>query len=701
MQIWFSSTQNITSVLSLVMCEVLFMRDNYGGRFELKQMKIPTEIAYSLEMNEYEIGGDNFHGDKDVTGEDSDEFERDFYNEIDENGEILAEDEDGDENDIYRQLAQKEKDLLLAAELGKALLEKNEEISQKYELLQEEYSQVVEELEQDKYELRLKVERLQDGNDSRVHELQADLITLRNELKTLQSNSMNDKQSKRETFAGLTEENEQLHSDLQKAKTENEQLRRDLGLLNKQLSRKFSFDEDRLQQMEIDELSEKATRLEEENLSLTKTVSELGTSKETLSKEVEELLAKNQSLEKKLTSSKGQLAHCEEELNESKDLNAFLQEQIDEIKMQASMDQLSRTSLFSELSDLSVARLDDDDEDKDLESTTPKMMGARLRPVASLHGNPKPLQASSSLGLGLSSNKRHRPYSSVSDSETDGSDLEYDEDEIVDGDVARNRDFYAQLEEEEKANAQLKKEICEAHDELRALYEELRSSHASSDSFEVNELEPSSDFKPGCLTTFVKNFREVLEEMVRDNSTRTTNLKQQLCKAHENIDSLEEELVAVNSESKKMEEEVASLKEKLTEKDEEIEHIKQQRNKLAKGECESQLAFDIMYNEAVQERQDAVEREKNIAKELKQSKEDREELDHQLKEAIQQKIRLSKQLEDWQFDMASLIDDQVQKQMKSAAKEHDDNARRRRMSAFARTTRWHWNTGNTRRQNML
>ena len=54
-----------------------------------------------------------------------------------------------------------------------------------------------------------------------------------------------------------------------------------------------------------------------------------------------------------------------------------------------------------------------------------------------------------------------------------------------------------------------------------------------------------------------------------------------------------------------------------------------------------------------------------------------------------------------QFDMASLIDDQVQKQMKTAAKEHDDNARKRRMSAFARTTRWHWNSGNNRRQNML
>lgn len=127
------------------MCEVLFMRESYGGgRLELKQMKIPTEVAYSLDMNEYEIGVDNFRGDKDVTGEDCDEFERDFCNGIDEKGEILPHDDDEAEDDVYRQLAQKDKDLLLAAELGKALLEKNEELSQKYELLQEEYSQVVE-----------------------------------------------------------------------------------------------------------------------------------------------------------------------------------------------------------------------------------------------------------------------------------------------------------------------------------------------------------------------------------------------------------------------------------------------------------------------------------------------------------------------------------------------------------------------------
>ena len=84
-------------------------------------------------------------------------------------------------------------------------------------------------------------------------------------------------------------------------------------------------------------------------------------------------------------------------------------------------------------------------------------MGAELRPVDSLRGSPKPLQASSSMGLGQSSNKRQRPYSSISDDESDDSDLEYDEHEIVVGRVMRDSDFYAQLEKEEKANAQVER----------------------------------------------------------------------------------------------------------------------------------------------------------------------------------------------------------------------------------------------------
>ena len=49
-----------------------------------------------------------------------------------------------DENDIYVLLAQKERDLLLAAEIGQALLEKNEELSKQNEKIAEDFSKKLE-----------------------------------------------------------------------------------------------------------------------------------------------------------------------------------------------------------------------------------------------------------------------------------------------------------------------------------------------------------------------------------------------------------------------------------------------------------------------------------------------------------------------------------------------------------------------------
>lgn len=46
--------------------------------------------------------------------------------------------------DVYAQLQQKEKDLILAAELGKALLEKNEELTKQFKELTEESNRKIE-----------------------------------------------------------------------------------------------------------------------------------------------------------------------------------------------------------------------------------------------------------------------------------------------------------------------------------------------------------------------------------------------------------------------------------------------------------------------------------------------------------------------------------------------------------------------------
>lgn len=45
-----------------------------------------------------------------------------------------------DHQDVWTQLRKKEEDLLLAAELGKALLEKNEEITKQHERIIDEFS---------------------------------------------------------------------------------------------------------------------------------------------------------------------------------------------------------------------------------------------------------------------------------------------------------------------------------------------------------------------------------------------------------------------------------------------------------------------------------------------------------------------------------------------------------------------------------
>ena len=52
--------------------------------------------------------------------------------------------ENEDPNDLCAQLAQKEQDLILTAEIGKSLLEKNEELTKANEKLTEDFSQKVE-----------------------------------------------------------------------------------------------------------------------------------------------------------------------------------------------------------------------------------------------------------------------------------------------------------------------------------------------------------------------------------------------------------------------------------------------------------------------------------------------------------------------------------------------------------------------------
>lgn len=122
------------------MCDCLAKHRENGVRNEILLMKDQRTNFYSLEMNGYEVDAENFGNQKELDRENF-KFNLDLENELE--GELGLHEGNGmtEEDDIYSQLAQKEKDLLLAAELGKALLERNEELSKNNEALQEELTQ--------------------------------------------------------------------------------------------------------------------------------------------------------------------------------------------------------------------------------------------------------------------------------------------------------------------------------------------------------------------------------------------------------------------------------------------------------------------------------------------------------------------------------------------------------------------------------
>ncbi|XP_043648421.1 bicaudal D-related protein homolog isoform X2 [Drosophila teissieri] len=121
------------------------------------------------------------------------------------------------EPDVWAQLQQKESDILLAAELGKALLEKNEELVKQQEKLIEDYSSKIEKLEQEKHVLRQKLAIAEDESDQRVLELQSDLTELKDKLQTQDTAIRQAEKEKTILIDELQHQNTRLTEQIQEA----------------------------------------------------------------------------------------------------------------------------------------------------------------------------------------------------------------------------------------------------------------------------------------------------------------------------------------------------------------------------------------------------------------------------------------------------------------------------------------------------
>ncbi|XP_036680060.1 BICD family-like cargo adapter 2 isoform X5 [Balaenoptera musculus] len=116
--------------------------------------------------------------------------------------------------DLALQLQQKEKDLLLAAELGKMLLERNEELQRRLEMLSAQHSEHEEQLQQENYELRRGLAARGAEWEARIVELEGDVEALRAQLGEQRSEQQDSGRERARTLSELSEQNLRLSQQL-------------------------------------------------------------------------------------------------------------------------------------------------------------------------------------------------------------------------------------------------------------------------------------------------------------------------------------------------------------------------------------------------------------------------------------------------------------------------------------------------------
>ncbi|XP_043924517.1 BICD family-like cargo adapter 1 isoform X1 [Protopterus annectens] len=164
-------------------------------------------------------------------------------------------------------IRQKEKDLMLAARLGKALLARNEDLSRQYERMHAELTEKLENLEQEKHELRRKFENREGEWESHVAELESDVKQLQDELETQQMQLRETDREKSRVVQELSEQNQRLLEQLSRATDVEKRLSLQVQILQDEFREKYTSTNHhilRLEslQAEIRMLSERKQELE-------------------------------------------------------------------------------------------------------------------------------------------------------------------------------------------------------------------------------------------------------------------------------------------------------------------------------------------------------------------------------------------------------------------------------------------------------
>ncbi|KAK6637210.1 hypothetical protein RUM44_007624 [Polyplax serrata] len=217
------------------------------------------------------------------------------------------------------------------------------------------------------------------------------------------------------------------------------------------------------------------------------------------------------------------------------------------------------------------------------------------------------------------------------------------------------------------AYSSLEKEIIACCETLRNMCNYLKSrnsvgSEQSSDQSMLSDLN-ISNVKVGILTSIV----EELESLINVNDSRNSGLDPEMetrmeidmHRTKEALERADKELAEKNEELKARAELIIDLTAKLTVKETELKTALEEKE-IAKSDLhKADGNQDEIVKEAREARDAAITRKGELELQLARVRIEVLQANSQLMEAVQQKVELSQQLEQWQVDMQCLLDEQM------------------------------------------
>jgi len=542
--------------------------------------------------------------------------------------------------DLYTQLAQKEQDLLLAAQLGKALLEKNEELSMQNEKMAEDYSKQLEILEQEKHLLRRKLDAVEGEHESKMSELQSDMDELRKCLDDQSTNLKMGERAKSAIITQLTEQNQRLTAQLKEAMKNEDQLSGQLQGLRDQFSLRKSNLQDHVGHLEI--MREEVMMLTEKKNELERRMQQLLSEREGLSCNLDESSDRIHVLERRCHEQELTLRESQRELADTRNANGSLCQRLESMSRHNSHVSAHFTSGVAG----GVGGVHSLLTEMDLSATS------------SGHG---------SAASGAASSPNSHP--SIQD------DIEIDDIECDDPHADTSLIV-------EQHNHKLRQEVMDACVTLRSLCESLRarrrraslslsSLSSTSPGDNTDDIRLDGKLEAGILTYLVKEIDQLvlgsawyqLDVSQCEHCGRSPGdvlqLESELHLTHEAADRLQRLLADKSEEAKRREDENINYQNQLTLKEVELDAVREERETARRDASETHLAKEEIIRRAWEVRDQAVQRKNAAEIDLARTRIDVLQINSQLLEAIQQKIELSQQLDQWQVDMHQLIEDQM------------------------------------------